>query len=147
MATIRQQKAVKRLGENGGIVSTAMIDAGYSAMTAKTPSKLTDSEGFKELMKQELPPNYLLKKHRKLLDKTDKEGEIDVQAVSKGLDMAYKLGGDYAPDRTLNVDVTVDASPEIKELATKLNAIYGSSDIGSDGIVPSPMGDKAPDKE
>lgn len=36
--------------ENGGNVSKAMIDAGYSPNTAKTPQKLTDSEYVQALM-------------------------------------------------------------------------------------------------
>jgi hypothetical protein len=48
MTTIKQQKAVHKMVENGGNVSKAMISAGYSAATAKTPGKLTNSKGFKE---------------------------------------------------------------------------------------------------
>lgn len=46
MATIKQKKALVNLVENGGNVSKAMLDAGYSPNTAKTPSKLTESVGF-----------------------------------------------------------------------------------------------------
>ena len=38
--------------ENGGNIGKAMIAAGYTPATAKTPQKLTQSEGYKELMKQ-----------------------------------------------------------------------------------------------
>lgn len=48
MATDKCKKAVKNIVENGGIVSRAMEDAGYSPNTAKTPQKLTESKGFKE---------------------------------------------------------------------------------------------------
>jgi phage terminase small subunit len=44
-------------------------------------------------------PNELLEeKHLALLNKIDKEGDIDVQAVSKGLDMAYRIKGAYEED-------------------------------------------------
>ena len=52
MATLKQKRAVDRMVENGGIASQAMIDVGYSANTARTPSKLTESDGFKELYKE-----------------------------------------------------------------------------------------------
>jgi len=52
MPTKRQQTAAVKLVENGGNVSKAMIDAGYSPATAKTPQKLTQSEGFQMLMQQ-----------------------------------------------------------------------------------------------
>lgn len=50
--TIKQQKAVANLVENGGNVSKAMIDAGYTPATAKTPQKLTDSEYVQALMRE-----------------------------------------------------------------------------------------------
>ena len=49
MATEKQVKAVENMVENGGVVSRAMEDAGYSPNTAKTPKKLTESKGFKEV--------------------------------------------------------------------------------------------------
>ena len=52
MATQRQRKAVNNIVDNGGIVSKAMEKAGYSKKTAKTPQKLTESKGFKELCEE-----------------------------------------------------------------------------------------------
>lgn len=52
MASQKQKKAIANLVENGGNVSKAMRDAGYSVETAKTPAKLTQSKGFQNLMKQ-----------------------------------------------------------------------------------------------
>lgn len=60
-----------------------------------------------------LPDDLLAEKHLKLLNKQQvlitknedgeadiiQTGEIDVQAVAKGLDMAYKLKGNYAPEK------------------------------------------------
>lgn len=50
MATPKQRKALKEMVENGGVASSAMVKVGYSENTAKCPSKLTKSKGFKELM-------------------------------------------------------------------------------------------------
>lgn len=52
MATLRQKKALDRIVENGGNVSKAMRDAGYSPATAKTPQKLTESKAFLEIMQE-----------------------------------------------------------------------------------------------
>lgn len=51
MATQKQDRAFAILVENGGKtpVSKAMVEAGYSPATAKTPQKLTQSEAFKKL--------------------------------------------------------------------------------------------------
>lgn len=50
MPTIKQKKALSKIVENGGNVSKAMRDAGYSPATAENPSKLLDSKGFIQLM-------------------------------------------------------------------------------------------------
>jgi hypothetical protein len=49
MSTLRQEIALENMVENGGNISQAMISAGYSPNTAKTPQKLTESLGFIEL--------------------------------------------------------------------------------------------------
>jgi hypothetical protein len=68
MATLKQKKAVKKLVENGGNVSKAMRDAGFSPETAKTPKKLTESKGFKDLMDEMgLDDATLTTKHKELL--------------------------------------------------------------------------------
>lgn len=70
MSTLRQKKAVKEIVENGGIVSKAMKDTGYSENTAKTPQKLTNSKGYKEEAKP-------------FLDKLEKERDRIIKAMSE----------------------------------------------------------------
>jgi hypothetical protein len=81
-----------------------------------------------------IPDDLLVKRHLQLLNKKEKysktledgslelidSGEIDVNAVQKGLDMAYKLKGEYAPDKHINLNA--DVSDEIKDV---INKIYG----------------------
>lgn len=50
--SIKQSKALANLVENGGNISKAMRDAGYSAATAKTPTKLTQSQAFQYYMQE-----------------------------------------------------------------------------------------------
>jgi len=50
MATRKQKLAVDKLVGNGGNVTKAMRESGYSENTLHTPSKLLDSKGFLELM-------------------------------------------------------------------------------------------------
>lgn len=52
MPTIKQKFALEKIVENGGNVSQAMRDVGYSENTAKTPQKLTESLGFIELCEE-----------------------------------------------------------------------------------------------
>jgi len=123
MATQRQRQAAKNVVENGGIVSRAMIDANYSPKTAKNPEKLTNSKGWQELMSKHLPDSALAKKHRELLNKREYitiDGESEdvgpeTQAVSKALDMAYKLKGKYVNEdnqsnKTLIVMISGESS-------------------------------------
>lgn len=57
--TLRQTKAIKELVENGGNVSKAMISAGYSQNTAKTPQKLTGSKGFNKALEPYLKAHHV----------------------------------------------------------------------------------------
>ena len=47
--TQKQKAAIQKMAENGGNVSKAMREVGYTDITAKTPKKLTESKGFKAL--------------------------------------------------------------------------------------------------
>lgn len=128
MPTIKQRKAVRALGENGGIVSTAMIEAGYSPKTAKNPDKLTESDGFRELTKKFLPDDLLMKVHMQGLQATrsDSAGQQvdDFQARHKYLDSAYKLKGLYAPEMTHNMNINVNATPDSLSKFDKLRTEY-----------------------
>jgi phage terminase small subunit len=114
--TLKQKKALSLVVGNGGNITKAMLDAGYSPNTANTPSKLTDSKQFQILLAQYLPDDKLLEKHSELLNKKEviarnnvksgeieviPTGEIDPQAVKSALDMAYKLKGSYSAEKHL----------------------------------------------
>jgi len=123
MPTLKQKQALKKVIENRGNVSKSMIDVGYTENTAKNPSNLTNSKGWQELMEEYLPDKLLAEKHRKLLEKTDKKTkEIDVQAVSKGLELGYKLKGYNIPEKPLiEIKILQQLSPEeLKTMRTKL---------------------------
>lgn len=47
----------------------------------------------------------------------------DNRARKDSLDMAYKLRGSYAPEKTLNVNIDVEPSEDIKALADRLNGV------------------------
>ncbi len=50
MTTIKQELALGKLVENGGNVTQAMRDVGYSEATINNPSNLTHSKGYKEIL-------------------------------------------------------------------------------------------------
>lgn len=50
--SMKQTKAIEYALENGGNISQAMLKAGYSPATAKTPQKLTQSQAFQRAMEK-----------------------------------------------------------------------------------------------
>jgi len=123
MVTLRQKKAFKEVAENGGNLGKAMRKAGYAEVTSKSPVKLTDSLGWQELMEKYLPDNLLAEKHLKLLNKTEKiikgtkildTGEPETQAVSKGLEMAYKLKDKFQPTKIKLIDDLEEDDDQIR---------------------------------
>lgn len=130
--SMRQKEAMDNVVENRGNVSKAMRDAGYPAITAKNPKNLTESKAWADYMEEHLPDADLAKKHKELLNKkqvvlknnnetgeidTIFTDEIDVQAVKAALDMAYKLKGNYAPEKRLTVNVDVFDDKQIDKIA------------------------------
>lgn len=69
--SLRAQKALAKLEENGGNVSRAMIEAGFSPSYAKNPKKLLETEAGKRWMKMldaALPDGLVLLRHNRLLN-------------------------------------------------------------------------------
>lgn len=68
-ATARKHKlVVDKMVENGGNVSKAIRDAGYSESMSHTPQKITESKTFLEVLEEYLPDDVLSKNHKELLD-------------------------------------------------------------------------------
>jgi hypothetical protein len=146
MATEKQKRAIRNVVENGGNVSKAMRDAGYSPNTAHTPQKLTESDAWREIMDRVLPDDLLAEKHAALLNKKEvkrtfdhdagewidaETGDVDTQAVSKGLDMAYKLKGKYSPTKVSFTDPyeELDDDALLAELAKRHSDGGAAQDI------------------
>ena len=80
-------------------------------------------------MQEHIPDSLLAEKHKELLtvpkkvrtyikgDLTSEYEELDSQAIAKGLDMGYKLKGKYAPEKSVSLNVSVDAQMTQKEKA------------------------------
>ncbi len=50
MATLKQKRAIEKTLENGGNVSMAMREVGYSESTVNNPANLTTSKGYMALL-------------------------------------------------------------------------------------------------
>lgn len=91
----RQLTAIEKLIENGGNVSKAMKEAGYSQASAKNPKVLTESSIYADLLEAYLPDDMML---RALSDDIEKkEGNRTSE-----LQLGFKLKGRM----TEKVDVT-----------------------------------------
>lgn len=89
---------------------------GYELL--KNPDIIGAIDKIEKTLAEQLPDELLIEKHKALLNKIDEQGEIDVAAVSKGLDMGYKVKGAYAPEKHQNVNVNINtADPKLIELA------------------------------
>jgi len=113
MATNRQAKAIENIVENGGNVSKAMRDAGYSPQTAKTPQKLTNSIVFQKYMQD--------------AGLTD---EKLVQVLKDGLDATKVIVMGQGSGESF-VDVTPDHPTRHKFLETSLKIRGIGKDEGS----------------
>ena len=119
---IKQKKVLDAWLKNGmRDMKSAILSAGYSESTARVPSVITKSETWKELMTEYFPDELLAKKHQELLNqrnvitynedlwdeqlgkyvsvKVSKDIGMNVTAVAKGLEMAYKMKGLYKEQR------------------------------------------------
>lgn len=79
--TLRAKKAVKLALENGGNVSKAMREAGYSEAMAKNPQKLTQSKAWNDIMEEVFPDNFIVEQHRKLFESR----QLDYFVFSKSM--------------------------------------------------------------
>lgn len=97
MATAKQRKAADKLVELGGNdMGRAMREAGYSAATAKTPQKLTESKGFLDLCNElGLTDNLIVQALADDIKSKPKQRvqELALAARLKGLERVSPMGG------------------------------------------------------
>jgi len=109
----------------------------YSTSLEKRVNVLTGTQSWKALLAEYMPEEALARRHSELLDKRDyrkiESGEVDkkgnpimvevdsgpdTQAVSKGLEMAYKLRGSFSKEedpKQNTVMYNLFYKPEVRE--------------------------------
>lgn len=106
MATAKQARAFANAVENGGNLTQAMIDAGYSPATANSPGQnLTQKKVWEDLLEEYLPDD-------KLIQVTD-EGLSATKAISA-------LTGTQATGKTVDFVDVPDFAVRHKYLETAL---------------------------
>lgn len=93
MATNKQKRALDKIVETGGNnIGKAMVEAGYSAKTALTPKKLTNSVGFLQLCEERgLTDDFLL--DALVEDIENKKGNRKAE-----LELGFKVKGRTTPE-------------------------------------------------
>lgn len=116
MPTIKQKKAFKAIGENGGIISKAMATAGYAPSITHATEKLVNSRGWKELTKRYLSDEILAKKHHQLLNAESET--VQLGAVKLGYEVTGKVSQQQMPTQQLTITNNFFTNPEL-QAATK----------------------------
>lgn len=131
---------VEAIYEAGYEVKSALVAAAMASdmlrkpnITAYINSKLeeaglNDDDAFKQHL-------FLLNQH------------ADLKSKAKAVDMYYKLKGTYAPEKSVNVNIDVPATPQIKELAHGLIEIQRQRLSRGSGTVSEPVGGTTPNQE
>lgn len=89
---------------NGMSLSDAMIETDFQMTLKNSPGAISETDAWKLVMEKYLPDDKLAKRHKALLDKNDRDGNPDTQAVGKALELAYKIKGKLVD----KVDLTSD---------------------------------------
>ena len=130
--TKQDKKFVEVIAETGNQTLAAKKAYGYKddnvagVMANKRLRKVKIKNAIKSIAEQ-IPDSLLIEKHKALLNKEEvitknnmttgeidviPTGEIDAQAVAKGLDMAYKIKGTYA---NVKVDLQFIPKEDLKD--------------------------------
>jgi hypothetical protein len=98
--TMKQRAVISKIVENHGNISRSMIEVGYSPMTAKNPSNLTNSQWFRKVLDSMDDSKYLKKLDEIAMDTEDKRASL--QAINELL----KLKNRY-PKESIDIDLSL----------------------------------------
>lgn len=96
--TIKQKTSFDKTLGNGGNVTKAMREVGYSENTLNTPQKLTESDGWKQLMDEHISETKLAKVHSEGLEATKQEKALTITEEEGG---EVKMGLVEVPDHAV----------------------------------------------
>lgn len=65
----------------------------------------------------------------------------------KAADIIFKVNGNYAAEKHINVNVEVEANPEIEKAASILNEHFKGISQPSNGVTSHAVGEEAPNQE
>lgn len=92
--------------KNGGNITQAMKEEGYSKSLVNNPQRITRSKSWKVLIDEAFPPEELLQKERKLWK------QKDWRAWANSLDRIHKLKGSFIK----KIDINVHRTDEFRQM-------------------------------
>ncbi len=122
MATIKQKKAFKEMVENGSTKKAALIKAGYSENTAKAPTKVTNSDGWQELLQKHIPDSKLAKVLDEGLKAVTEKGLEDYSVRHKYLETGLRIKGKNPKEDSPTIALQVNLTQVIEKVNTILDA-------------------------
>lgn len=122
MATVRQQRLAKAIVKN----STApqplnkqelVASSGYTVAQAdKKATEIIESKGTQEALEElGFDTESAKKVVKRILTRGKEENQL------KAADMIFKVNDEYAAEKHINLNVDVQPTPRLKQLADKLN--------------------------
>jgi hypothetical protein len=120
MVTIKQKRAFKKVVE-GSSLTQAMKDVGYSLETAKRTNKLTETDGWNELMNKYLPDDDLAKAHKQGLKAdipTINGTRPDYSTRHKYLETAYKIKNKFPKEGGAIVPIQININEDREKYAS-----------------------------
>lgn len=110
--TKKQKEAFDKMVENGGNITKAMRDVGYSENTINTPQKLTESKGWELLCKEHgLTEDFLVKA---LVEDIENKPKNRVQELNLGFKIVGRLNEKPEGNKTLIVNITSESAERFK---------------------------------
>jgi len=151
MGSFRQKKlaqAIVKGIENGGkeTAKDMLVKVGYAINTAEVKSKeIIEQKGVQEeLAKLGFDPENAKRVVGEILNSGEDPNRL------KAADMIFKVNGSYAPEKSINVNVSMIDDKAIQDLANELNSkmlhVHERPSISSNGIVPSSMAEEVRDE-
>ncbi len=127
MPTIKQRKVAKNLVDamaldNPPTGGEIVESSGYGKSMSLYPARVIDTPGVKEALND---LGFSEENAKRVVGRILLDESIDPSARLKASDQVFKVHGSYAAEKHVNLNVEVEASPRIKELAEKLRKLDG----------------------
>lgn len=148
MATLKQRKVAEAVIENAASKETKtageiLENAGYSEAIIKNPQMVMRSKGVKEELYR---LGFDEEAAKQVVGEILQFGDEDKDRL-KAAEIIFKVFGSFAPDKSINLNVEVEASEEVKEATHILNEYYRKHGrLPSDGGSSSAVGEEVSDQ-